>query len=207
MKKALSSLMICAFAYLYSQVGIGTNNPNGALDVVGKTLVDSYIVDNVSHPASGKLFLLVRSKDSNPVGKVKILDVSERSVGPVNKYKIKISNVQKDKVYQLITGLPVDKYVVAVSGAVFSGASSYWNNDKTFGAYSTEVVTVNHNGTDYHALNLDFMGGSTYSNENGVWEIDLNVFEKALVKDWGTYSGSVGSNYSGTSTNTPDGLK
>ena len=207
MKKLLSSLMICASAYLCSQVGIGTQNPQGTLEVVGNTLVDSYVVDNLSHPASGKLFLLVRSKDSNPVGKVKILDVSVRNVGPVNKYKVKISTVQQDKVLQLVTGLPVNKYVIAVSDVLFSGASSFWNTNKTFGAYSTEITTVNHGGVAYHALNLDFKEAGTHGNVNGNWEIDLNVFEKALVKDWGTYSGSVGSNYNGTSTNTPAGLQ
>lgn len=207
-------LILCAFFAAHAQVGINTANPQGTLDVVGETLVESYLVDTVNSPAKGNYFLLTRSKDTNPVGKIKMLDISLRKVAPVNIYTIVLKNVKQDEVINLNTGLDVNKYVVAITGAVFSDAISATNtstNPKSFGAYSTEVTQVASGGNKYHAVNLSFKGAGTVSSTNGTWTLTLNVFEKSLVKDWGTFTGSVSSSaspgYSGVSINTPLGLQ
>jgi hypothetical protein len=214
--KKIIAIFLVGFAALHvkAQVGINTTTPKGTLDVEGETLVESYLIDTENTKAGGNYLLLTRSKDSSPVGKVKLLDISLRNVAPVNIYNVILKNVKQDEVVNLNTGLETSKYVVAITGAVFTAAVSAANTattPKSFGSYSTEVTQISNGGKDYHAINLSFKGAGTVSSQNGTWTFTLNVFERSLVKDWGTFNGSVSSSaspaYSGVSTNTPLGLQ
>lgn len=215
MKKLTTLFFVaCAFFGAKAQVGINTKNPQGTLDVVGGTLIESYMIDTANSPATGNYLLLTRSKDTTPVGKIKMLDISLRNVAPVNTYTIIIKNVRQDKVVNLNTGLDVNKYVVAITGAVFTNAISAANTSttpKSYGAYSTEVTKVISGGNTYHGINLGFQGAGTVSSQNGTWTLTLNVYERSLIKEWGTFTGSVSASaspsYSGISTNTPLGLQ
>lgn len=214
--KKITILFFVAFAVwnIKAQVGINTATPQGTLDVEGETLVESYLIDTENTTARGNYLLLTRSKDTSPVGKVKMLDISLRNVAPVNIYNVILKNVKQDEVINLNTGLETDKYVVAITGAVFTGAVSAATtstNPKSYGAYSTEVTKVSQSGKNFHAINLSFKGTGTASSQNGTWTLTLNVFEKSLVKEWGTFTGTVSASsspiYSGVSTNTPLGLQ
>ncbi|WEK68339.1 MAG: hypothetical protein P0Y62_10715 [Candidatus Chryseobacterium colombiense] len=216
MMKKIIAILFTGFAALgmHAQIGINTTTPKGTLDVEGETLVESYLIDTENAKAGGNYLLLTRSKDSSPVGKVKMLDITLRDVAPVNTYNIVLKNVKQDEVINLNTGLDASKYVVAITGAIFTGAVSAANtttNPKSFGSYSTEITQVTSGGKNYHAINLAFKGAGTVSSQNGTWTLSLNVFEKSLVKDWGTFTGSVSAAaspiYSGISTNTPLGLQ
>ncbi len=137
-----------------------------------------------------------------------MLDIALRNVAPVNTYTIILKNVNQDDVVNLNTGLETNKYVVAITGAVFTDAQLSINPAlNSYGAYSTEVTSVTDAGKTYNAINLSFQGAGTVSSQNGTWTLTLCVYEKALIKDWGTFSGSVNSTYTGTSTNTPIGLQ
>ena len=214
--KKIIAILFTGFAALstHAQVGINTKTPKGTLDVEGETLVESYLIDTENTKANGNYLLLTRSKDTSPVGKVKLLDISLRNVAPVNMYNVVLTNVRQDEVVNLNTGLDVNKYVVAITGAVFTGAVSAANtttSPKSYGSYATEVTQVTSAGKNYHAVNLAFKGAGTVSSQNGTWTLTLDVFEKSLVKDWGTFNGSVSASaspaYSGVSTNTPLGLQ
>lgn len=212
MKKIITLFFVAlASIGLKAQVGINTANPKGTLDVEGETLIESYLIDTENVTARGNYLLLTRSKDTSPVGKVKLLDITLRNVAPVNMYTVVLKNVKQDEVVNLNTGLDADKYVVAITGAVFSGAVSATttSTSRLYGAYSTEVTKVQKGGKNFQAINLSFKGASTVSSQNGTWTLTLNVFEKSLIKDWGTFDGSVSAaaSFSGVSTNTPLGLQ
>ncbi len=211
MKKIIAILLVIAsYAATNAQVGIKTNNPQATLDVAGGTLVESYVIDTNNNSATGNYYLLTRSKDSSPVGKVKLLDISLRAVAPVNTYNIILKNVNQDDVVNLNTSLETSKYVVAIVGAVFTDATPGVITStayKSFGAYSTEITKVTSSGVEYNAVNLSFKGAGTTSAKNGTWNLTLCVYEKALIKDWGTYTGSVDNTFTGVSTNTPVGLQ
>lgn len=131
--KKIIAILFTGFAALSinAQVGINTKTPKGTLDVEGETLVQSYLIDTENTKASGNYLLLTRSKDTSPVGKVKLLDISLRNVAPVNMYNVVLTNVRQDEVVNLNTGLEVNKYVVAITGAVFyrSGVSDKYDNN------------------------------------------------------------------------------
>ncbi len=89
MKKIISLFFVAAATLgLKAQIGINTANPKGTLDVEGETLVESYLIDTENTTARGNYLLLTRSKDSSPVGKVKLLDITLRNVAPVNMYTV-----------------------------------------------------------------------------------------------------------------------
>ena len=229
MKKLLNLIILLSSIYTFSQVGIGTTTPRGALDVNGNTLVDGPLIVKdlrqinipTNNNTSNGPFLLVRSDSANAAGikgEVKLLDISSRLVAPVNKYKVVLKNVNLSEVLNLNTNLRADKYVVAVTDAVFKNANTTKNSNKAFGSYSTKLSTINIGNNSYYAVNMAFMGAGPLApigtstdttNLTGDWEFSLVVFEKALVKDWGTKTGSVssGNNYSGKSQNTPADLK
>ncbi|UWX58867.1 hypothetical protein N0B40_10475 [Chryseobacterium oranimense] len=211
MKKITTILVAaCTSLNISAQVGINTKTPQGTLDVLGGTLIESYVIDTVNSYASGNYYLLTRSKDTTPIGKVKLLDIALRNVAPVNTYNIILKNVSQDDVVSLNTGLETSKYVVAITGAVFTDATPGVNTTtsiKSFGAYSTEVTSVTNAGKTYNAINLSFQGAGTASAQNGTWSLTLCVYEKALIKDWGTYTGNINSSFTGVSTNTPIGLQ
>lgn len=211
MKKISAILLFtCTYFSINAQVGINTKTPQGTLDVLGGSLVESYVIDTVNSYATGSYYLLTRSKDTTPVGKVKLLDIALRNVAPVNTYNIILKNVSQDDVVNLNTGLETAKYVVAITGAVFTDAAPTVITStpyKSFGAYSTEVTSVTSAGKTYNAINLSFQGAGTESSQNGTWSLTLCVYEKALIKDWGTYTGKVNSSFTGVSTNTPIGLQ
>lgn len=194
----------------YGQVGINTTTPRDALDVNGNILLESYIILPTTNAASGNYNLLVRSTDSNPVGEVKKLNVITRNVGPANKYTVKITNVNDQKVIKLNTNLDVSKYYVGGAEAVFSGANIMSNGTQgnpAFPVHGTYFTSVEAGTNGKYVLSLNFNGATTQGGVNGTWDLSFIVFEKTLVKDWGIVTGSVNSNHEGASTNTPLGLQ
>ena len=220
MKKITTILGLTLSAVLFSQgVGIGTETPRpgAALDVIGNILLDDYLILSDTKAVTGNNYnLLVRSEDSNPVGEVKVLNTTTRTVVPINKYTVKITNVDDVRVLKLNTGLPVSKYFVGLAEATFTGANIInlttvgTNNVPVHGTYLSTVETGTGPNPTY-VISLNFNGAGTESNTNGTWDVSFIVYEKTLVKDYGVFTGSVSAsaspNYSGVSTNTPAGLQ
>ncbi len=207
-----------------AQVGINTNTPRGTLDVNGNILVENeMVINNIQITNDTSSFLLARSEDSTPKGELKLFDINVRDVGPVNKFKVTVTNVDRDKISNLSTNLDTSKYVVAITDIKFLyyPASTLSNNVRSYGTYSAEMTTIASAGKNYYAVNLGFQGinpttiytgttGSTITTQ-GQWQFSLVVYERALVKDWGTFSGSVGSDSNGVTSNgtggTPQALR
>ncbi len=141
---------------------VAPNNNSVVVNVDGNLLVESFITVEEIVPKNSKTvivdgiertvdpLLLVRSNESEPKGELKMLDISKRLVGPVNKFLVKVDNLDSDQLVRLSTNLLKDKYVVAITDAVFSNATlnsidlliNSRDKNKHFGAFSTEVNTV-----------------------------------------------------------------
>ncbi|SEH30325.1 hypothetical protein [Chryseobacterium culicis] len=175
----------CTYFGANAQVGINTKDPQGMLDVQGGTLVESYVIDTANSDATGNYYLLTRSKDTTPAGKIKLLDISLRNVAPVNTYTIILKNVSQTDVVNLNTGLETEKYIAAITGAVFTDATAGVNTATgipSYGAYSTEITHVLSGGKTYNAVNLGFKGAGTTSAQNGTWTLTLCVLKKHSLK-------------------------
>lgn len=219
MKKITTIIGLSLSAMLYCQVGIGTQTPRDQLDVNGNILLDDYLILTDTKVVTGDYNLLVRSEDSNPVGEVKVLNTRTRTVVPINKYTVKISNVDDVRVLKLNTGLDVNKYFLGLAEATFTGANIIQATPTASGSTATPVhgtylATVEPgtgSATGKYVISLNFNGARTDGNVNGTWDVSFIVYEKTLVKNWGTFTGSVSKNatpnYSGVSTNTPLGLQ
>ena len=219
MKKITTILGLSLSAVLFSQVGIGTQTPRDQLDVIGNILLDDYLILTDTKTVTGNYNLLVRSEDSNPVGEVKVLNTRTRTVVPINKYTVKISNVDDVRVIKLNTGLDVSKYFVGLAEATFTGAdiiqvsptASGSNSAPVHGTFLTTVEKGTGTSAGKYVISLNFNGARTDGNKNGTWDVSFIVYEKTLVKDYGVFTGSVSASatpkYSGVSTNTPAGLQ
>lgn len=221
MKKITTILGLALSAVLYSQgVGIGTETPRDQLDVIGNILLDDYLILTDTKAVTGNNYnLLVRSEDSNPVGEVKVLNTRTRTVSPINKYTVRITNVDDVRVINLNTGLSVSKYFVGLAEATFTGANiiqvsptgTTSTASPVHGTYLTTVQPGTGAAAGNYVISLNFNGARTENNNNGTWDVSFIVYEKTLVKDYGIFTGSVSAsaspNYSGVSTNTPIGLQ
>lgn len=219
MKKITTIIGLSLSAVLYCQVGIGTQTPRDQLDVNGNILLDDYLILTDTKAVTGNYNLLVRSEDSNPVGEVKVLNTNSRTVVPINKYTLKIANVDDARVIKLNTGLDVTKYFLGLAEATFTGANVIQSTPTASGStaspvHGTYLATVEPGtgaAAGKYVISLNFNGARTDFNNNGTWDVSFIVYEKTLVKDWGTFTGSVSAgatpNYSGVSSNTPIGLQ
>lgn len=219
MKKITTIFGLSLSAVLFSQVGIGTETPRDQLDVIGNILLDDYLILTDTKTVTGNYNLLVRSEDSNPVGEVKVLNTNTRTVVPINKYTVKIANVDDVRVIRLNTGLDVSKYFVGLAEATFTGAKIIQvsptaagnTSAPVHGTYLTTVEKGTGSTAGKYVISLNFNGARTEADANGTWDVSFIVYEKTLVKDYGVFTGSVSAsatpNYSGVSSNTPAGLQ
>ena len=144
---------------------------------------------------------------------LKKLDVDLRNVGPVNKYTAVISDVNDASIVTLNTNLDASKYYLGLAEAYFDTAVKNVSlqgsdNVPVHGTYKTAVGKSN----GKYTISLNFNGAGTRNNTNGTWTVSFVVFEKVLVRDWGTVtnqsvSGTATPSYSGASTATPLGLQ
>lgn len=213
MKKIFIASAFFVTLWASAQVGINTQTPRDHLDVMGKLLLDSYLILEKTQDVSGNFYLLVRSNESTPVGELKKLDVDLRNVGPVNKYTAVISDVNYASIVTLNTNLDASKYYLGLAEAYFDTAVKNVSlqgsdNVPVHGTYKTAVGKSN----GKYTISLNFNGAGTRNNTNGTWTVSFVVFEKVLVRDWGTVtnqsvSGTATPSYSGASTATPLGLQ
>lgn len=213
MKKIFIASAFFVTLWASAQVGINTQTPRDHLDVMGKLLLDSYLILEKTQDVSGNFYLLVRSNESTPVGELKKLDVDLRNVGPVNKYTAVISDVNDASIITLNTNLDASKYYLGLAEAYFDTAVKNVSlqgsdNVPVHGTYKTAVGKSN----GKYTISLNFNGAGTRNNTNGTWTVSFVVFEKVLVRDWGTVtnqsvSGTATPSYSGASTATPLGLQ
>lgn len=213
MKKIFIASAFFVTLWASAQVGINTQTPRDHLDVMGKLLLDSYLILEKTQDVSGNFYLLVRSNESTPVGELKKLDVDLRNVGPVNKYTAVISDVNDASIVTLNTNLDASKYYLGLAEAYFDTAVKNVSlqgsdNVPVHGTYKTAVGKSN----GKYTISLNFNGAGTRNNTNGTWTVSFVVFEKVLVRDWGTVtnqsvSGTATPSYSGASTATPLGLQ
>lgn len=120
----IALLVLSHLPSITAQVGIGTVNPQADLHVKGSTLVQQKMELGVlpfvqSDDADFKL--LTRINNSNPIGKIAILDVDSLEVAPVNVINYKFTGISKDNLTDVNLQYDASKYIVGLANFRYVG--------------------------------------------------------------------------------------
>lgn len=187
-------ILILIPVFTFAQVGIKTSTPTHKLEVNGDALIESYIIETENRDVTGSFLLYTRSKDSSPVGEIKKLNPLVMNVAPVNRYNVTISNVDKDRVNSIDTGLKANKYFIAITDARFTGANIGSNTVGTQTEYGTYSNGVGVNSAGNYTVSLDFVGAGTELNTNGNWEFTILVYHISLLTDFNSVTTTISGN-------------
>ena len=182
MKKITYILLFGAVA-TFSQtgnVGIGTDDPQTALDVNGSMLIQAT-------PKIGALgtlgssdnnyFYLTRRPDSNPPGEITYLDVSQLKVAPINVVNYTFNGLQGDNLTDVDPQYDKDKYIVALAN--FRHEGSYLN--KSGASIGNFVTRVFESGSTWHLeiqnRILDVPTGRTIT-----YHVTLIIYDRSYIR-------------------------
>ena len=126
-KNTIVLLVLCCTQFGFAQVGIGTTTPTAgkSLDVNGSLLVQDNFKKVTAFPDEQLTDLdykfLVRKLDSNPVGEVAQLDLSQIDIAPITVANYVFSNLKKDNVLNADLQYDSSKYIVGLSNVRYEG--------------------------------------------------------------------------------------
>ena len=157
-------ILLCSGA-ICAQVGIGTDAPQADLHVIGDALVQGGLVTtNLSTVSSSEedFKLVTRITNSDPIGKITILDPDYMDVAPINTVDYHFINVDLDNLSDVDLLYDQDKYVVGVANFRHVG----------------DAIKKIPGGDNYsigHFVVRTFKSGGTWHLEISNKELDLNV--------------------------------
>jgi len=121
-KTIILVLLLFLFNFSQSQVGINTDNPSAALDVVGTVKLEGklYLEDPGEQTVTRGAKLLVNATD----GKVKEYDITNSKYGPINVAQYRFRSTSSYGVVNYDTKVPIDDYILTVQGFYFQQPGS-----------------------------------------------------------------------------------
>lgn len=117
-------ILLFSLHILSAQVGIGTTDPQADLEVNGNTLVQENLQIGTLpfvQPADANFKLLTRINNSQPKGKVAVLDVDSLEVAPVNVINYKFIDINKDNLRDVNLQFDSNKYIVGLANFRYEG--------------------------------------------------------------------------------------
>jgi len=207
-------LFLCLFLTFcfpaFSQVGIGTTNPQADLHVAGEMLVQENftITELPDVTASDEDFkLLTRVSNSNPVGKIAVMDIDNLTVAPINVVNYTFSNIEYDNLTNVNLQYDADKYVLGIANFRHTGAAvrnavvdnNY--NTRSIGAF---VVRAFIDGDNKWHLEIRNRFRNTTSRDSGIqYFVTLIVYDKSYYKNLPSIQTDLGGSNSGTASSVP----
>ncbi|HZW77421.1 MAG TPA: hypothetical protein VFF21_03825 [Flavobacteriaceae bacterium] len=191
-------------------VGIGTDNPQTALDVNGSMLIQgSTKPGTISNLASGddNYYYLMRRPDSNPPGEVTYLDVSSLNIAPVNVVNYTFTGLSRDNLTNVNLQYPTSKYIVALANFRYDGypisKQSFTvgtnSNHRSFGNFVTRVFEE---GSTWHLeirnRVLDLPAGQSVT-----YHVTLVVYDRSFFKQLNTIRVDMNGSENGQATTSP----
>jgi len=122
--KVIQFLFLSCLQFLSAQVGIGTTNPQAALEVKGNTLVQEKLQLGTLpfvQSTDANFKLITRVTNSQPKGKVALLDVDSLEVAPVNVINYKFIEINKDNLSDVNLQYDSNKYIVGLANFRYEG--------------------------------------------------------------------------------------
>lgn len=150
-----SFFMFVSFS-AWAQVGIGTTEPEADLHIAGELLVqDTFTIASLPsvNMADEDFKLLTRVTNSDPVGKISVMDIDYLTVAPINVVNYRFVDVRNDNLRDVNLQYDADKYVVGIANFRHVGAA----------VKSTEVASTRSIGTFVFRTYVD----------NGAWHLEI----------------------------------
>lgn len=199
-------LVLSNTTYITAQVGIGTTSPQAALHVKGNTLVQEKMqVGTLPFVQSQEsdFKLLTRITNSQPEGKVAILDVDRLEVAPVNVINYQFTDISKDNLRDVDLQYDADKYIVGLANFRYVGDAiekEAVGNTFSVGAFVTRTF-ISNNTWHLEIRNrfLDLAEGKSLT-----YYVTLIIYDKSYYRNLPEIVTDLGGSNTGTASTTPN---
>ncbi|MBT8256243.1 MAG: hypothetical protein KJO23_06865 [Bacteroidia bacterium] len=206
MKRKLTFIAILTCSIAIAQVGIGTTNPQADLHVGGDILVqEGFKVNNLNtvDPTDEDFMLVSRVTNSSPVGEIKVLNVGNVAVAPVNTIDMHFTNISLDNLSDVDLQYDTSKYIVSVANFRYVGdpiKKVPINSSMSIGNF---VVNVFESGGTWHLeirnRSLDLNAGDSLD-----YYVTLVVYNKAYFRNLSSINTDLGGNNTGSASSIPN---
>lgn len=205
MKKIVFLFIVGFTLQLQAQVGIGQTNPQADLHIGGDFLVQEEIkLRSLSTVTSTEenFKLLTRTTNSTPVGEIKVLNVDDLNVAPINTVDYHFTNLSSDNLTDVDLQYDTSQYIVAVA------------NFRYVGDAIKKVVVGSDTSIGHFVVNA-FESGGTWHLEIRNRDLDLNVgdsveyfvtmvvYDKSYFRNLPAIITDLGGSNTGTASSTP----
>ncbi len=189
-----------------AQVGVGTVNPEADLHVKGSTLVQQKMQLGTlpfvqSQEADFKF--LTRINNSQPKGKIAILDVDSREVAPVNVINYTFTGVSKDNLTDVNLQYDANKYIVGLANFRYVGdpiEKMPVGNTFTVGAFVMRAFISNDTWhLEIRNRFLDLAVGKTLT-----YHVTLIIYDKSYYRNLPVIVTDLGGDNTGTAYAVPN---
>ena len=193
---------------MFSQVGIGTLDPQAALDIHGSLLVQEELnlgmlptVTNTDEDFK----LLTRLTNSTPLGEITVLDVDNLSVAPINVVNYKFTNLRRDNLTNVNLNFNANKYIVGVANFRYEGGAipkTTSNGVTSIGAF---VVRAFIEGGKWRLeIRNRFLDLPLNSGDPITYSVTLIIYDKSYFRNLPVIITNLGGSNTGTASSVPN---
>jgi hypothetical protein len=190
----------------WSQVGIGTQNPQADLHVAGEMLVqENFEIQPLPsvNLVDEDFKLLTRVFNSSPAGEITVLNVDSLTVAPINVIDYRFTNISLDNLRDVNLQYDANKYVVGVANFRYVGDAIKKipaGNTTSIGTFVLRTFISNgqwHLEIRNRDLNLNVGDSLEYF-------ITLIVYDKSYYRNLPPITTNLGGSNTGTASSVPD---
>ena len=199
------AILICFISN--AQIGIGTTEPTTDFHVAGDVLVqDTFYLRSLGtvSPTDENFKLVTLTTNSVPAGEVKVLDVNQLNVAPVNVINYEFTDISLDNLTDLDLQYDSTKYVVGVANFRYEGdaikkGTNGLGSGKSIGNFVVNTFT---SGGTWHLeirnRTLDLNVGDSVN-----YYITLIVYDKSYYRHLPTIVTDLGGQNKGDASSIP----
>ena len=200
----LNFILIAIFLQAQSgNVGINTNNPQAKLHVNGNFQSDRVVLGSTFTKLINNenySFLIKSPAPENKITSYNSLFDTENAPAPLNliQYKITTSSSDKDWINRFDTKINANKYVVVIASFGFNLPVSSSSSDLSPYYPVHQIYAQIDSTTNTWILKADYDSFRPNGSGDGVWTLNLLVFDRAYANLMSTVNVNLNSNTTGS---------